>query len=87
MFHFKFIALISLNSSESDVNIEDGLRFRPPNGFTDSLNSREFSDAECDRDLALDLEVQQCLANTNNNKLNLNNGKVQQNELTSLLSR
>jgi hypothetical protein len=53
------------------------MQFCPPNGFTDS---REFSEAECDRDLALDLEVQQCLANKAN-------GKVQQDELTSLLAR
>ena len=57
--------------------MEAGLRFRPPNGFTDS---REFSDAECDRyftfspsllkeiyihifdrDTSLDLEVQKTL--------------------------
>ena len=37
--------------------MEAGLRFRPPNAFTDS---REFSDAECDRDI-LDLEVQKTL--------------------------
>lgn len=78
---FKFIAFIPPNSSKSDVNIDDvgeEVRFRPPNGFTDS---REFSEAECDRDVALDLEVQQCLANE------AGNGKFQQNELTSLLSR
>lgn len=68
---------ISFHSSESDVNLEEGLRFRPPNGFTDS---REFSEAECDRDLALDLEVQQTLANKAN-------GKIQQEDLTSLLAR
>lgn len=63
-------------SSESDVEIIDP-EFRPPNGFTDS---REFSEAECDRDLALDLEVQQTLAN----KLK---EKIQQEDLTSLLAR
>lgn len=66
-----------LDSSESDVDLEEGLRFLPPNGFTDS---REFSEAECDRDLALDLEVQQTLANKAN-------AKVQQEDLTSLLAR
>lgn len=41
------------------VNIPDSsLCFRPPSGFTDS---REFSEAECDRELALDLEVQQVM--------------------------
>jgi len=51
------------------------MKFRPPNGFSDS---REFSEAECDRDHALDLEVQQALAN----KMN---GKIQHEEITSLL--
>lgn len=69
-----------LDSSESDVNLEEGLGCLPPNGFTDSSNSKEFSEAECDRDLALDLEVQQTLANTPN-------GKIQQEDLTSLLAR
>lgn len=64
-------------SSESDVNLDEALRFCPPNGFTDS---REFSEAECDRDLALDLEVQQTLANKANEK-------IQQEDITSLLAR
>lgn len=65
-------------SSDSEVNIEAGLKFRPPSGFTDS---REFSEAECDREQrALDLEVQRTLENCSN-------GKIQQEELTSLLAR
>lgn len=66
--------IISMNS---EVNIEAGVRFRPPSGFTDS---REFSEAECDRDRALDLEVQQVMEN---NDLR----KIERDELTSLLAR
>jgi hypothetical protein len=77
--NFIYLFFSSSHSSESDVNMEEGLRFQPPNGFIDS---REFSEAECDRDLALDLEVQQTLENTS--KVN---GKVQHDELTSLLAR
>lgn len=66
-------------SMNSEVNLETGLRFRPPSGFTDS---REFSDAECDRDRALDLEVQQVMANNNDVTQ-----KIQRDELTSLLAR
>lgn len=43
------------NSFDSDAH----LRFHPPSGFSDS---REFSEAECDRERALDLEVQSVLA-------------------------
>lgn len=60
-----------------DNEIDNGLRFRPPSGFTDS---REFSEAECDRERALDLEVQQI---TNNNEIQ----KSIQDELTFLLAR
>lgn len=55
-----------------------GLRVRPPSGFTDS---REFSEAECDRERALDLEVQQVMEN--NNEIQ----KCIQDELTFLLAR
>lgn len=57
--------------------MEPGLRFRPPSGFTDS---REFSEAECDRDRALDLEVQQVMENNDVRK-------IEREELTSLLAR
>jgi hypothetical protein len=66
-----------LNSSDSEVNLDEAIKFRPPNGFTDS---REFSETECDRDRALDLEVQQALANKAN-------GKASAEEITSLLAR
>lgn len=67
-----------LCSMNSEVSLETGLRFRPPSGFTDS---REFSEAECDRERALDLEVQQVMEN-NNDTL-----KIERDELTSLLAR
>lgn len=60
-----------------DNEVNSGIRFRPPSGFTDS---REFSEAECDRERALDLEVQQI---TNNNEIQ----KSIQDELTFLLAR
>lgn len=61
----------------SEVNLETGIHFRPPSGFTDS---REFSDTECDRDRALDLEVQQVMENNDMRK-------IERDELTSLLAR
>jgi hypothetical protein len=76
-FKIVYFIFLSFDSIDSEVNIEAGLKFRPPNGFTDS---REFSETECDRDRALDLEVQQTLENCTN-------GKIQQEELTSLLAR
>lgn len=69
---------VHMYSMNSEVNLETGLRFRPPSGFTDS---REFSEAECDRERALDLEVQQVMEN-NNETL-----KIERDELTSLLAR
>lgn len=67
-------------SGNSEVNLGEAaaLRFRPPSGFTDS---REFSEAECDRDRALDLEVQRVMENNNDVQ------KVERDELTSLLAR
>lgn len=56
----------------SEINIEAGLRCRPPCGFTDS---REFSEAECDR------EVQRVMENKNGQKI------TERDELTSLLAR
>lgn len=56
----------------SEVNIEAGLRCRPPSGFTDS---REFSEAECDR------EVQRVMENNNGQKI------TERDELASLLAR
>lgn len=62
-----------------DNEIESGgIRFRPPSGFTDS---REFSEAECDRERALDLEVQQVMENNNEIQKSI------QDELTFLLAR
>lgn len=62
-----------------DNEIESrGLRFRPPSGFTDS---REFSETECDRERALDLEVQQVMENNNEIQKSI------QDELTFLLAR
>lgn len=68
----------SVRSMDSEVNLEAGLHFRPPTGFTDS---REFSEAECDRDRALDLEVQRVMENNNDIQ------KIERDELTSLLAR
>lgn len=65
------------HSMNSEVNLETGIHFRPPSGFTDS---REFSDTECDRDRALDLEVQQVMENNDMRK-------IERDELTSLLAR
>lgn len=62
----------------SEVNIEAGHRCDPPRGFTDS---REFSEAECDRERALDLEVQRVMENNNGVQ------KIERDELTSLLAR
>lgn len=64
-------------SMNSEVNLESSIRFRPPSGFTDS---REFSETECDRDRALDLEVQQVMENNDMRK-------IERDELTSLLAR
>lgn len=47
--------------------------FRPPSGFTDS---REFSEAECDRERALDLEVQKVMEKSS-----------QDEELSNMLAR
>lgn len=64
---------------------ESGIRFRPPSGFTDS---REFSEAECDRDRALDLEVQRVMEQQQLQQLQQQNGlKAGDSELTSLLAR
>ena len=65
------------SSMDSEVNLDAGLCFRPPIGFTDS---REFSEAECDRERALDLEVQQVMENNDVRK-------IERDELTSLLAR
>lgn len=73
-----YIYILYLYSLNSEVNLETGLRFRPPNGFTDS---REFSEAECDRERALDLEVQQVMEKNNETP------KIERDELTSLLAR
>lgn len=62
------------HSSNSEVNLDMG--FMPPNEFTDS---REFSEAECDRERALDLEVQRVMENSFE--------KAEREELTSLLAR
>lgn len=62
-----------------DNEVDAGIRFRPPSGFTDS---REFSETECDQERALDLEVQQVMA-CNNNEIQ----KSIQDELTFLLER
>lgn len=61
-----------------DNEIESGMRFRPPSGFTDS---REFSEAECDRERALDLEVQQVMESNHEIQKSI------QDELTYLLAR
>lgn len=53
------------------------MKFCPPNDFTDS---KEYSDAECDRERALDLEVQRTFENDQLKK-------IEQEELTSLLAR
>lgn len=65
------------HSIDGEAIPESGIRFRPPSGFTDS---REFSETECDRDRALDLEVQRVMEC---------NGqpKAGDSELTSLLAR
>lgn len=64
---------------DSEVNLgEAGLRFRPPSGFTDP---RDLSEAECDRERALDLEVQRVMENNNDIQ------KIERDELTSLLAR
>lgn len=72
-----FLQTFFLISSDSEVNLDETIKFRPPNGFSDS---REFSEAECDRDRALDLEVQQALGTKTNVKANAE-------EITSLLAR
>jgi hypothetical protein len=61
---FFFSLFLFSNSLDSEVD------FGTPSAFNDS---REFSEAECDRELALDLEVQRTMA--------------KQEELTSLLAR
>lgn len=63
---------------DNEVESGAGLRVRPPSGFTDS---REFSEAECDRERALDLEVQQVMENNNEIQKSI------QDELTFLLAR
>lgn len=84
----------AFHSLDSEVNSDTGtslsatiaavaagdLGFRPPSGFTDS---REFSEAECDREQrALDLEVQRVMENTDGQL-----AKMDREELTSLLAR
>lgn len=77
---FLFLFLFIYISLDSEVNLESaGLGFRPPSGFTDS---REFSEAECDRERALDLEVQRVMEN-NDSQVQ----KIEREELTSLLAR
>lgn len=67
-----------VNSSDSEViNLDDGFRFRPPSGFNDSRD--QFSEAECDRERALDLEVQRVMEKSLE--------KIDREELTSLLAR
>lgn len=61
-----------------DDEIESGLRFCPPSGFADT---REISEAECDRERELDLEVQQVMENNNEIQKSI------QDELTFLLAR
>lgn len=91
--HHKLYSLTSC-SLDSEVNSDTAaafaaavaastagdLGFRPPSGFIDS---REFSEAECDREQrALDLEVQRVMEN-NDGHLQ----KMDREELTSLLAR
>lgn len=77
-----------MNSIDGEVIPESGIRFRPPSGFTDS---REFSEAECDRDRALDLEVQRVMEQQQQEQQQqqqqLNGQKAGDSELTSLLAR
>lgn len=74
--------VLHVNSIDGEVIPESGIRFRPPSGFTDS---REFSEAECDRDRALDLEVQRVMEQQQQQQLN---GQISgDSELTSLLAR
>lgn len=73
-----------MNSIDGEVIPESGIRFRPPSGFTDS---REFSEAECDRDRALDLEVQRVMEQQQLEQLNGQTTKAGDSELTSLLAR
>ena len=80
------------HSLDSEVNLETHLlHFRPSSGFTDS---REFSEAECDRERALDLEVQRVMENNYNSLNNKSSIKllhaqdrIEQEELTSLLAK
>lgn len=64
-------------SLHSEVSLGTSLRYSPQPGFSDS---REFSEAECDRERALDLEVQRVMEN-NDSKT------IEKDELTSLLAR
>lgn len=73
-----------MNSVNGETTPESGIRVRPPSGFTDS---REFSETECDRDRALDLEVQRVLENSEHTPSSEQSGKFEQDELTSLLAR
>lgn len=77
---------LHVNSIDGEVIPESGIRFRPPSGFTDS---REFSEAECDRDRALDLEVQRVMEQQQQEQQQqqLNGLKAGDSELTSLLAR
>ncbi|XP_059217414.1 cell adhesion molecule Dscam2 [Stomoxys calcitrans] len=78
-----------LNTSETSASIAatiaamtgaNNMGFRPPSGFIDS---REFSEAECDHEQrALDLEVQRVMENKDGQL-----SKVDREELTSLLAR
>lgn len=65
------------------------LRFRPPTGFSDS---RELSEAECDRERALDLEVQSVLAGGGGGVSVVSvgagdGGKATKDEMSALLAR
>uniref|UniRef100_A0A1A9ZZV3 Down syndrome cell adhesion molecule n=2 Tax=Glossina TaxID=44049 RepID=A0A1A9ZZV3_GLOPL len=79
-----------INNSETSASIaatiaamtgvNGNMGFRPPTGFMDS---REFSEAECDHEQrALDLEVQRVMENTDGQL-----SKVDREELSSLLAR
>lgn len=69
----------SLAGEIHHISASSRLRFHPPSGFSDS---REFSEAECDRERALDLEVQSVMANSGGDAK-----KIDRDELASLLAR
>lgn len=74
---FSKISILLKCSLHSEVNLGTSLRYSPQSGFCDS---REFSEAECDRERALDLEVQRVMENNDSNT-------IEKDELTSLLAR